>query len=201
MAGDFRDFTSRSAKWDSGDEVEYAKSRDFQPIHESPGELGRTSDYLGRKNSDLDMAISKWDPLACSRGATEPHLIGISKPLETLEFWRTVLNPRSPELRREMSQSEKNKPPQRIGSPELKSEIAANTGLNFQQSRAENIRLRPSWRREWDSNPRYGFPHTRFPSVRLKPLGHLSGCPLLKGHGNFCKGARPRWRKFQQLFE
>jgi hypothetical protein len=37
------------------------------------------------------------------------------------------------------------------------------------------------WRREWDSNPRYGFPHTRFPSVRLKPLGHLSGCPVLKG--------------------
>ena len=38
-----------------------------------------------------------------------------------------------------------------------------------------------AWRREWDSNPRYGFPHTRFPSVRLKPLGHLSGGPLLKG--------------------
>src|SRR4029077_63016 len=31
-----------------------------------------------------------------------------------------------------------------------------------------------SWRREWDSNPRYGFPYTRFPSVRLKPLGHPS---------------------------
>ena len=30
------------------------------------------------------------------------------------------------------------------------------------------------WRRERDSNPRYGFPYTRFPSVRLKPLGHLS---------------------------
>src|SRR4029453_18636260 len=30
-------------------------------------------------------------------------------------------------------------------------------------------------RREWDSNPRYGFPYTRFPSVRLKPLGHPSG--------------------------
>ena len=30
------------------------------------------------------------------------------------------------------------------------------------------------WRRERDSNPRYGFPHTRFPSVRLQPLGHLS---------------------------
>jgi hypothetical protein len=33
---------------------------------------------------------------------------------------------------------------------------------------------RKGWRREWDSNPRYGFPHTRFPSVRLKPLGHPS---------------------------
>jgi integrase len=31
------------------------------------------------------------------------------------------------------------------------------------------------WRRERDSNPRYGFPYTRFPSVRLQPLGHLSG--------------------------
>jgi hypothetical protein len=29
-------------------------------------------------------------------------------------------------------------------------------------------------RRERDSNPRYAFTHTRFPSVRLKPLGHLS---------------------------
>ena len=31
-----------------------------------------------------------------------------------------------------------------------------------------------SWRREWDSNPRYSLKYTRFPSVRLKPLGHLS---------------------------
>ena len=30
-------------------------------------------------------------------------------------------------------------------------------------------------RREWDSNPRYACTYTRFPSVRLKPLGHLSG--------------------------
>src|SRR5437588_410838 len=41
--------------------------------------------------------------------------------------------------------------------------------------------LMTCWRREWDSNPRYGFPHTRFPSVRLKPLGHLSGCSSLEG--------------------
>src|SRR5215831_1572517 len=29
-------------------------------------------------------------------------------------------------------------------------------------------------RREWDSNPRWSYPHTRFPSVLLQPLGHLS---------------------------
>src|SRR5213593_322133 len=38
----------------------------------------------------------------------------------------------------------------------------------------ELYQLFNAWRREWDSNPRYGFPYTRFPSVRLKPLGHLS---------------------------
>jgi Integrase core domain len=35
-------------------------------------------------------------------------------------------------------------------------------------------RTEKSWRREWDSNPRYGCPYTRFPSVRLQPLGHPS---------------------------
>ena len=44
-------------------------------------------------------------------------------------------------------------------------------------ARAASRRSPPAsgdWRRERDSNPRYGFPYTRFPSVRLKPLGHLS---------------------------
>ena len=38
------------------------------------------------------------------------------------------------------------------------------------------------WRRERDSNPRYGFPYTHFPGVRLQPLGHPSSrsAPLLK---------------------
>jgi site-specific DNA recombinase len=57
------------------------------------------------------------------------------------------------------------------------------------------------WRREWDSNPRYGFPHTRFPSVRLKPLGHLSGCPVLKGQEGFCKRPPPPARIFPQATE
>ena len=34
------------------------------------------------------------------------------------------------------------------------------------------------WRRERDSNPRNGLPFTRFPSVRLQPLGHLSNQDL-----------------------
>ena len=36
--------------------------------------------------------------------------------------------------------------------------------------------MKVEWRREWDSNPRLSFPNTRFPSVLLKPLGHLSAC-------------------------
>src|SRR5271170_1916400 len=41
-----------------------------------------------------------------------------------------------------------------------------------------------SWRRGRDSNPRYGFPHTHFPGVRLQPLGHPSRSP------SFERGAR-----------
>lgn len=35
------------------------------------------------------------------------------------------------------------------------------------------------WRRGRDSNPRYGFPHTHFPGVRLQPLGHPSAACAL----------------------
>src|SRR3954469_8941975 len=85
-----------------------------------------------------------------------------------------------------------------IGSPGPKSEMASATGLNCQRVHPEKALPWVSWRREWDSNPRYGFPHTRFPSVRLKPLGHLSGWPVLKGREDFCKGARPSPPKFPQ---
>ena len=36
--------------------------------------------------------------------------------------------------------------------------------------------IRAIWRRDRDSNPGDGHPPTRFPSVRLRPLGHLSVC-------------------------
>ncbi len=33
---------------------------------------------------------------------------------------------------------------------------------------------RQKWRRGWDSNPRYGFPHARFRGEYFQPLSHLS---------------------------
>ena len=61
---------------------------------------------------------------------------------------------------------------------------------------SESTAYRIYWRREWDSNPRYAFTHTRFPSVRLKPLGHPSargGCGYTRGRvvrkGRFARGA------------
>jgi hypothetical protein len=44
----------------------------------------------------------------------------------------------------------------------------------FLEGPADPLRLSAPWRRGWDSNPRDGFPPTRFPSVRLQPLGHPS---------------------------
>src|SRR3989344_8295304 len=37
-----------------------------------------------------------------------------------------------------------------------------------------NKLLIKTWRRGWDSNPRYPYGYTVFPGLRLKPLGHLS---------------------------
>ena len=50
-----------------------------------------------------------------------------------------------------------------------------------------------SWRREWDSNPRYGCPHTRFPSVRLQPLGHPSRGKRKRRH---YRGRPPERKRF-----
>jgi hypothetical protein len=58
--------------------------------------------------------------------------------------------------------------------PELIAKTTPSLGPTRGASRTEKYHLLRRWRREWDSNPRYGFPYTRFPSVRLKPLGHPS---------------------------
>jgi hypothetical protein len=52
------------------------------------------------------------------------------------------------------------------------------------------------WRRGRDSNPRYGYPYTRFPSVLFRPLRHLSAwsttpCQFLPAAPPHCA----RWRR------
>jgi hypothetical protein len=48
------------------------------------------------------------------------------------------------------------------------------------------------WRREWDSNPRYSFPHTRFPSVRLKPQQAAGDITIDRGAGVLDPNVRDR---------
>src|SRR3546814_10307053 len=60
-------------------------------------------------------------------------------------------------------------------SHELSAEMAQFCGL-FGPAIGDGESLAGAhWRRERDSNPRYGSPYTHFPGVRLQPLGHPSG--------------------------
>src|SRR5271166_875372 len=63
-------------------------------------------------------------------------------------------------------------------------DLRAQNGRELPRNRLYGARRKPrergeSWRRGRDSNPRYGFPHTHFPGVRLQPLGH----PSCRVHG------------------
>ena len=55
--------------------------------------------------------------------------------------------------------------------------LVANEALSQLSYIPTDIRIMTlhNWRREWDSNPRSTFMLTRFPTVLLQPLGHLSG--------------------------
>ena len=88
VAGDFRQFPPPPRRaWSPETNVNARKARISGPFSSLLGSLAENKNvWLGCKDSNLDMAISTWDPLACSTGATELHLIGIRKPLETLEF-------------------------------------------------------------------------------------------------------------------
>jgi hypothetical protein len=59
-------------------------------------------------------------------------------------------------------------------SAEVFLRMSVKTGFSTRSKVHGERWTRTDWRREWDSNPRYGFPYTRFPSERLQPLGHLS---------------------------
>jgi hypothetical protein len=89
---------------------------------------------------------------------------GNSAPLERIAGYRAPLAPR---LARP------------IRMIPLEERMIAPLGVGGQTGSIS--RSGPKWRRERDSNPRYGYPHTRFPSVYLKPLGHLSALLLSSG--------------------
>ena len=70
-----------------------------------------TTAWLGREDSNLDMAISKSDALACPRGVAEPLFIRIHKRLETLEFRESY------RTRRVQSSGEKRAIWRKMGGP------------------------------------------------------------------------------------
>src|SRR5215471_10645789 len=48
--------------------------------------------------------------------------------------------------------------------------------------------MQTEWRRERDSNPRYGFPYSSFQDWRLQPLGHLSATTTVLLQSTFNAG-------------
>src|SRR5678816_2679305 len=80
--------------------------------------------------------------------------------------------------------------------------VVTNLGVNFETG-GKPMKSKKGKRREWDSNPRWSFPHTRFPSVLLKPLGHLSEANrLYHNRISFQPGDdRPLWKLDRGLEE
>src|ERR1035438_6821767 len=70
----------------------------------------------------------------------------------------------------------------------IRSERTAHKASIIYDLSMESRRCNSVWRREWDSNPRYSLKYTRFPSVRLKPLGHLSGGVVCHLEFNIVRG-------------
>ena len=96
------------------------------------------------------------------------------KVIQHQRLTRTVLNPRSREVWRETGQEREFRAS--AGAAQcggLRANPAVIGNFSPVKSSGETCSAK-DWRRGWDSNPRYGFPYTRFPSVRLQPLGHLS---------------------------
>ena len=102
----------------------------------------------------------------------------------------TVPNPRNPKVWREQAREREFRAP--TGSPRCRGLCAKPAVIgDFSAAKSSGeLWLQQDWRREWDSNPRYGFPYTRFPSVRLQPLGHLSVRTLMTGQRLFFKSGR-----------
>ena len=60
------------------------------------------------------------------------------------------------------------------GPDEVRGHRRAGPGLLASHDAGRTAARHSRWRRGRDSNPRYGCPYTRFPSVLFRPLRHLS---------------------------
>jgi hypothetical protein len=130
------------------------KARISSPIARRLRTLGHHwTAWPGRKESNLDIAISKSDGSCLFETSCKTPLHWNSQVSRNTRISRAVPNPQSPELWREMSHSEKKGRILPIRGPELKSEIAGNTGVHYQHPHAEKQWPRRSWRAQEDSNP------------------------------------------------
>jgi hypothetical protein len=89
MAGDFRRIGRAVGQFRSPETLaRIAKARPFAGLSATTRaglhDLGTA--WLGRADSNLDMANWKSDALACLRGAAQPFFVEIRKPFGTFEF-------------------------------------------------------------------------------------------------------------------
>ena len=84
-----------------------------------------------------------------------------------------------PSLKKRIEELKATRDQARVNAPRARAAIeAAGQSLAPTQLKRFVSAVRiyaPEWRRDRDSNPGDGFPPTRVPGVRLRPLGHLSG--------------------------
>jgi hypothetical protein len=85
-----------------------------------------------------------------------------------------VLKARSSELWRREGLKERTALISRVRQSTALPENRGITGRFSPNDAGGETCVRVRWRRERDSNPRYGCPYTHFPGVRLQPLGHPS---------------------------
>ena len=102
--------------------------------------------------------------------------------------------------------AERQAAPIQSGSDSHPLSVVRINSFYFNPKKNFSINIYLSLRRGRDSNPRYGFPHTRFPSVRLKPLGHLSVYFRLRQNPILqqviltnCLAGLPNYKYFQTL--
>ena len=119
-------------------------------------------------DSDDDL---RWRKSLRRRGLRGPNPGASGASVEVRPSLPKVTNPRLFSVRNHQGRSRGRR--SRLAEPEIAPRIEAISWLRLNHRTRRNI-IRAVWRRERDSNPRYGFPYTHFPGVRLQPLGHPS---------------------------